>query len=34
VLTFANPLFPQANQPATITIERVVEVMARAGLHT
>lgn len=34
VLTFANPLFPQANQPATITLERVVEVMARAGMHT
>jgi len=34
VLTFANPLFPQANQPQTITVERVIEVMARAGLHT
>jgi type IV pilus assembly protein PilW len=34
VLTFTNPLFPQANQPATITLERVVEVMARAGMHT
>jgi len=34
VLTFANPLFPQANQPQTITMERVIEVMNRAGLHT
>jgi type IV pilus assembly protein PilW len=34
VLTFANPLFGQANQPATITTERVIEVMARAGMHT
>jgi type IV pilus assembly protein PilW len=34
VLTFANPLFPQAGQQQTITMERVVEVMNRAGLHT
>jgi type IV pilus assembly protein PilW len=34
VLTFANPLFPQAGQLPTITMERVVEVMNRAGLHT
>ena len=36
VLTFANPLFVpgQVNPPATITMERVIEVMARAGLHT
>jgi type IV pilus assembly protein PilW len=34
VLTFANPLFPQAGQQPTITMERVVEVMNRAGLHT
>ena len=34
VLTFANPLFPQPNQPQTITMERVIEVMNRAGLHT
>jgi prepilin-type N-terminal cleavage/methylation domain-containing protein len=34
VLTFDNPLFGQANQPQTITVERVIEVMARAGLHT
>jgi type IV pilus assembly protein PilW len=34
ILTFTNPLFGQANQPATVTFERVIEVMARAGLHT
>ena len=34
VLTFANPLFGQPNQPGTITTERVIEVMARAGMHT
>jgi type IV pilus assembly protein PilW len=34
VLTFANPLFPQAGQLPTITMERVVEVMNRGGLHT
>ena len=34
VLTFANPLSGQPGQPPTITIERVVEVMNRAGLHT
>jgi len=34
VLTFDNPLFGQANQPQTITVERVIEVMGRAGLHT
>jgi type IV pilus assembly protein PilW len=36
VLSFANPLAGpgQPNQPAVITMERVVEVMARAGLHT
>jgi type IV pilus assembly protein PilW len=36
VLSFANPLAGpgQVNQPAVITMERVVEVMARAGLHT
>jgi type IV pilus assembly protein PilW len=36
VLSFANPLAGpgQVNQPASITMERVVEVMARAGLHT
>lgn len=35
VLTFTNPLAGQtATQPATITLERVIEVMARGGLHT
>jgi type IV pilus assembly protein PilW len=34
ILTFTNPLFPQPGQPATIAFERVIEVMARAGLHT
>jgi type IV pilus assembly protein PilW len=40
ILTFTNPLFAQpgqlgqGQQPATITFERVVEVMARAGPHT
>jgi type IV pilus assembly protein PilW len=39
ILTFTNPLFgqpgqPPGQQPATITFERVVEVMARAGPHT
>ena len=34
VLTFVNPLAGQQNQPQTITMERVIEVMARAGLHT
>jgi type IV pilus assembly protein PilW len=34
VLTFANPLFPQPGQQPTITMERVIEVMNRAGLHT
>jgi type IV pilus assembly protein PilW len=33
-LTFVNPLFPQPGQPATIVIERVIQVMARAGVHT
>jgi type IV pilus assembly protein PilW len=35
VITFLNPLAGQtANQPPTITVERVIEVMARGGLHT
>jgi type IV pilus assembly protein PilW len=36
VLTFANPLAGpgQVNQPASITMERIVEVMGRAGLHS
>jgi type IV pilus assembly protein PilW len=36
-LTFVNPLNPNGNvqgQPANITFQRVVEVMARAGVHT
>lgn len=34
VLTFTNPLAAQPGQPPTITFERVIEVMSRAGLHT
>jgi type IV pilus assembly protein PilW len=34
ILTFTNPMAAQPGQPATIIFERVVEVMARAGLHT
>jgi type IV pilus assembly protein PilW len=34
VLTFTNPLAKQAGQPPTLLLERVVEVMARGGLHT
>jgi type IV pilus assembly protein PilW len=38
ILTFTNPLFGQQSrtttQPATIQLERVIEVMARAGDHT
>jgi len=34
VLQFNNPLFPQPGQPQFITFERVIEVMARAGVHT
>ncbi len=30
-LTFTNPLAGQSGQPATLTFERVIEVMARAG---
>jgi type IV pilus assembly protein PilW len=33
-LTFTNPLANQPNQPPTLTFERVVQVMGRAGLHT
>jgi len=37
-VTFANPLFGAPNQPvstpATITIERVIQVMSRAGNYT
>jgi type IV pilus assembly protein PilW len=34
VLQFNNPLFGQPGQPQFITFERVIEVMARAGVHT
>lgn len=34
VLTFTNPLANQPSQPPTITMERVISVMARAGVHT
>ena len=34
VLTFTNPLAGQPGQPGTIVFERVIEVMARAGVHT
>jgi type IV pilus assembly protein PilW len=34
VLTFTNPLAGQTTQPPTITIERVIEVMSRAGPYT
>jgi type IV pilus assembly protein PilW len=33
-LIFVNPLANWAGQPATISFQRVVEVMARAGVHT
>jgi type IV pilus assembly protein PilW len=33
-LTFTNPMAGQQNQPATLTFERIVQVMGRAGLHT
>jgi type IV pilus assembly protein PilW len=34
VLIFTNPLAGQPGQPATLTFERVVPVMARAGVHS
>jgi type IV pilus assembly protein PilW len=34
ILTFTNPLAGQPGQPGTIIFERVIEVMARAGVHT
>ncbi len=36
ILTFTNPLYrgPAGGQPPTITFDRVVEVMARAGAYT
>ena len=34
ILTFTNPLSKQPGQPPTIQFERVIEVMARGGVHT
>jgi type IV pilus assembly protein PilW len=34
VLTFTNPLFGQPGQQPTVTFERVVPVMGRAGVHS
>ena len=34
VLTFTNPLAGQPGQQGTIQMERVIEVMSRAGIHT
>ena len=34
ILTFTNPLAGQPGQQPTIVFERVIEVMARAGVHT
>jgi type IV pilus assembly protein PilW len=34
VLVFNNPLYPQPGQGQYITIERVVQVMGRAGYHS
>ena len=34
ILTSTNPLAAQPGQPATIAFERVIQVMARAGVHT
>ena len=34
ILTFTNPLAAQPGQPPTIQLERVIEVMARGGVHT
>jgi len=34
VLTFTNPMAGQPGQQPTITFDRVVEVMGRAGVHT
>jgi len=34
ILTFTNPLAGQPGQPAQIQFERVIQVMARAGVHT
>jgi len=34
VLTFTNPMAGQPGQQPTVTFDRVVEVMGRAGVHT
>jgi type IV pilus assembly protein PilW len=34
ILTFTNPLAGQPGQQPTIVFERVIEIMARAGVHT
>jgi type IV pilus assembly protein PilW len=34
IITFQNPLFPQASQPQFVTVERVIQVMGRGGMHT
>ena len=34
IITFKNPLAGQPSQPANLTIERVIQVMARGGLKT
>jgi type IV pilus assembly protein PilW len=34
IITFTNPLYPQAGQPQTIPFERVIQVMGRGGVHT
>ena len=34
ILTFTNPMAAQPGQPPFIIFERVVEVMARSGVHT
>jgi type IV pilus assembly protein PilW len=34
ILTFTNPLINQPGQQPTITFERVIQVMARGGVHT
>jgi len=34
ILTFTNPLVNQPGQPLNITFERVIEIMARGGVHT
>jgi len=33
-LTFTNPMKGQPGQPLTLTFERVIQVMGRAGVHT